>query len=97
MPRCRGLTLRFATVSDRLLVGKDDVARGAGMTLRRDSAVKVMKRVSDNLLVRRLLLSVLEAADGIDLADYLHSDELESLSPRRHLSALFINIACIWQ
>ena len=72
----KGLTLRFATGPDRLLVGEDGVARGAGVTLRRDGDVLLMARGSDNLHVRALPLAVVEAADGTDLAGSFHADEL---------------------
>ncbi|MFN4098588.1 MAG: D-aminopeptidase [Pararhodobacter sp.] len=73
-----GLTLRFATGADRLLVGADGVARGAGVTMTRDGEGMQMERGAENLRVRALPLPELEAADGTDLAGAYHSDELEA-------------------
>lgn len=73
-----GLTLRFATGRDRLLVGEDGVARGAGVRLTRDGQDVRMQRSAENLRVHALPLHVLETADATELAGLYHSDELEA-------------------
>ncbi|TKA97134.1 D-aminopeptidase [Cereibacter changlensis] len=73
-----GLTLRFATGPDRLILGEDGVARGPGVALRREGEDLVMERGSDNLQVRARPLPLLEVADGSDLTGRYHSEELEA-------------------
>ena len=73
-----GVTLHYATTPTRLRIGADGVARGKGISLERQGAAMVMRRMDENRVITVQPLQPSDRADITGVAGNYWSDELQA-------------------